>query len=185
MDNRPAAWHPDPLERHELRYWDGDKWTEHVSNEGVTTADPLDEDATDAAPPDGAMQAPAATPSASAPPTRAGDAKGQFDQALATVTRQASNRIATSAMIVGIIGLVFSVIPLVGAVAGYPLGGYAVVAGIIGILISKKSGHGRGASIAGMVLGGLAVVIATIQIVVLGRLADDYTRMLDDLFGTF
>ncbi len=30
----PAAWHPDPFGRHELRYWDGTQWTEHVSDQG-------------------------------------------------------------------------------------------------------------------------------------------------------
>jgi hypothetical protein len=30
----PAEWHPDPLARHELRYWDGTRWTDHVSDHG-------------------------------------------------------------------------------------------------------------------------------------------------------
>ena len=36
---RPAAWHPDPSGRHELRYWDGTRWTEHVSDQGEVTQD--------------------------------------------------------------------------------------------------------------------------------------------------
>ncbi|PKQ29949.1 MAG: hypothetical protein CVT60_02780 [Actinobacteria bacterium HGW-Actinobacteria-10] len=36
-----AGWLPDPTRRHELRYWDGAQWTEHVSGNGVTGADPL------------------------------------------------------------------------------------------------------------------------------------------------
>ncbi|MGB0113626.1 MAG: phospholipid scramblase-related protein [Ilumatobacteraceae bacterium] len=36
----PAGWHPDPHGRHELRYWDGSKWSDHVSNGGVTSKDP-------------------------------------------------------------------------------------------------------------------------------------------------
>lgn len=36
-----AAWHPDPGGRHELRYWDGSSWTDHVSDNGVTSLDPL------------------------------------------------------------------------------------------------------------------------------------------------
>jgi hypothetical protein len=36
-----AAWHPDPGGRHELRYWDGSAWTDHVSDNGVTGIDPL------------------------------------------------------------------------------------------------------------------------------------------------
>lgn len=37
----PAAWHPDPHQRHELRYWDGTRWTEHVSSNGATSTDPM------------------------------------------------------------------------------------------------------------------------------------------------
>ena len=35
----PAAWHPDPLGRHEFRYWDGTRWTEHVSDRGAASVD--------------------------------------------------------------------------------------------------------------------------------------------------
>ncbi|MDQ3352503.1 MAG: DUF2510 domain-containing protein, partial [Actinomycetota bacterium] len=31
MSETPANWYPDPSHRHELRYWDGTTWTEHVS----------------------------------------------------------------------------------------------------------------------------------------------------------
>lgn len=34
-------WVPDPLGRHELRFWNGENWTEHVSDRGVTASDPL------------------------------------------------------------------------------------------------------------------------------------------------
>ena len=36
-----AAWHPDPTGRHELRYWDGAQWTDHVSDRGVQSTSPL------------------------------------------------------------------------------------------------------------------------------------------------
>ncbi len=36
-----AGWYSDPLGNHELRYWDGWKWTEHVSDSGVQKIDPL------------------------------------------------------------------------------------------------------------------------------------------------
>ena len=39
-DASPAAWHPDPYGRHELRYWDGARWTEHVSSHGKQSVDP-------------------------------------------------------------------------------------------------------------------------------------------------
>lgn len=41
MEN-PAAWHPDPTGRHEHRWWDGERWTEHVADGGQSSTDPLD-----------------------------------------------------------------------------------------------------------------------------------------------
>ena len=34
-----AGWHPDPHRRFELRYWDGHRWTEHVSRAGQQSTD--------------------------------------------------------------------------------------------------------------------------------------------------
>jgi hypothetical protein len=36
-----ASWQPDPTKRHELRYFDGKTWTEHVSDNGITSTDPF------------------------------------------------------------------------------------------------------------------------------------------------
>ena len=36
-----AACFSDPGGRHQLRYWDGSKWTEHVSDRGVQAVDPI------------------------------------------------------------------------------------------------------------------------------------------------
>ena len=36
----PARWTNDPFERHELRYWNGKKWTDQVSDQGVVSRDP-------------------------------------------------------------------------------------------------------------------------------------------------
>jgi uncharacterized protein YxjI len=41
MSTAPANWYPDPMTRHELRYWDGALWTDHVSDNGITGTDPL------------------------------------------------------------------------------------------------------------------------------------------------
>jgi hypothetical protein len=38
----PVGWFPDPAGRHEHRYWDGSRWTEHVSDAGKTGTDALD-----------------------------------------------------------------------------------------------------------------------------------------------
>ena len=36
----PANWYADPSGRFELRYWDGQKWTEHVARGGQQFTDP-------------------------------------------------------------------------------------------------------------------------------------------------
>jgi ribonuclease E len=36
----PAGWYADPSSRYELRYWDGNQWTEHVSRGGQQFTDP-------------------------------------------------------------------------------------------------------------------------------------------------
>ena len=41
MSTPPANWYPDASGRHELRYWDGSRWTEHVSDRGVAGIDPM------------------------------------------------------------------------------------------------------------------------------------------------
>ncbi len=32
----PPRWVPDPTGRHQYRYWDGEQWTDHVADNGVT-----------------------------------------------------------------------------------------------------------------------------------------------------
>lgn len=36
-----AQWAPDPYRRHRLRFWDGDRWTEHVLDDGAAGVDPV------------------------------------------------------------------------------------------------------------------------------------------------
>jgi hypothetical protein len=42
MSTTPAGWYADPTGRSEHRYWDGSRWTEHVSNRGLAGTDPID-----------------------------------------------------------------------------------------------------------------------------------------------
>jgi len=37
----PFGWYADPSGRHELRYWDGTRWTEYVSDGGTQSTEPL------------------------------------------------------------------------------------------------------------------------------------------------
>lgn len=56
----PAAWHPDPTRRHDHRWWDGTKWTEHAADAGESTIDHL---SPGEAPPPPAGDLPPASPS--------------------------------------------------------------------------------------------------------------------------
>lgn len=38
---QPAQWSADPTGRHELRYWTGTAWSEHVSDAGTQSVDPV------------------------------------------------------------------------------------------------------------------------------------------------
>ena len=37
----PADWYPDPSGTHQLRYWDGTRWTPQVADNGQQSVDPL------------------------------------------------------------------------------------------------------------------------------------------------
>ena len=40
MIGDPPGWNRDPYGRHEVRYYDGTSWTEHVSDQGIQGIDP-------------------------------------------------------------------------------------------------------------------------------------------------
>jgi hypothetical protein len=61
-----ASWLPDPSGAHELRYWNGTTWSEHVSDGGTTAQDPL----TPPYPPPGMPAAPPPPPAHAAPPAQ-------------------------------------------------------------------------------------------------------------------
>ena len=40
MTNAAPGWYADPFGRHEVRYYDGSGWTEHVASHGRQSTDP-------------------------------------------------------------------------------------------------------------------------------------------------
>ena len=85
-----AGWLPDPSAAHELRYWDGSTWTEHVIDQGVTSTAPL---APTAAPPPPPPPSPPAVqpppPSATQP---APSGRGGWKDKLRTAALQAADQ---------------------------------------------------------------------------------------------
>jgi hypothetical protein len=45
MTDLPASWQTDPTGRHDHRYWDGSRWTEHVADAGVAATDQYEQPA--------------------------------------------------------------------------------------------------------------------------------------------
>jgi hypothetical protein len=74
-----ASWLADPTGAHELRYWNGTSWTEHVSDQGTTGQDPL----TTELPPPGL-----AVPPPPGPPPAASGAKPSWKDRLKQVADQ-------------------------------------------------------------------------------------------------
>lgn len=72
-----AGWHKDPIGSHELRYWDGSAWTEHVSDQGAMSIEPL----TAAGPPP--------PPPAPVPPPPASKGGGWMDKVKAAANQAA------------------------------------------------------------------------------------------------
>ena len=42
-DGHTANWYPDPMGRHEYRWFDGTQWTDQVSSHGKTSVDPVNQ----------------------------------------------------------------------------------------------------------------------------------------------
>lgn len=76
-----AGWHRDPSGRHELRFWDGTRWTEHVVSEGIPGHD---HPTRSGRPPGETAASVAATPAPPPPPAAisepaAADGEGSVD----------------------------------------------------------------------------------------------------------
>jgi hypothetical protein len=147
----PAGWLPDPLGRYEHRYFNGSSWTADVSIGGQRQVDPL-----------GIMPGPGPFGA----PTSGFANNGQV----------ARNRIATAAMVCGIIGVVLAWVPFV-FVAGTVLGILALIFGISGLKKSKTVGKGRGLAISGIATGTTALLLSVVGVilsVVVFRAIDDF-----------
>lgn len=67
MTDSTPGWQPDPTGKHDHRYWDGEQWTENVSDAGVASIDAYEAPTVDE--PTAAMDAPADEPAPVDEPT--------------------------------------------------------------------------------------------------------------------
>jgi hypothetical protein len=81
-----ASWLPDPSGGHELRYWNGHAWTEHVSDRGATSVEPP--------PPDLPGPLDAAGPPPPRAPTAAAGGKPSWKNRLEQMADQGSQKLA-------------------------------------------------------------------------------------------
>jgi len=84
----------------------------------------------------------------------------------------ASNGIAIAALIVGIISLLFALIPVVGWFS-VPFAIGAIGMGVAGLSRAKSANTGRGLAIGGIVTGVLALLASVVWTVLLVVVADD------------
>lgn len=75
-----------------------------------------------------------------------------------TYVKAPSNGLATASLVLGIIGTVLAIIPIVGMM-GALVGGIGLILGIFGFLAANKRQVGKGKAIAGLVLGAASIAI--------------------------
>jgi hypothetical protein len=183
----PAAWHPDPLGRHEYRYWDGTAWTEHVSDQGQVGQDPLSSEpvpTTDAwatpaqqpgqtgagthDPGQGPWQQPSQSgqqpPAAGQPPQQTWQQPQQPAQPayVPPTAEGGSNGLALAALIIGLLSLLIAWIPFIGLM-GAVGGVVAIILGVFGRGRAKKVETGAGLAITGIISGAVALLLGVVS----------------------
>ncbi|NVO01888.1 MAG: hypothetical protein HXX09_04230 [Bacteroidetes bacterium] len=90
----------------------------------------------------------------------------------ATPAPSGSNGMATTSLILGIVGFVLSFIPIIN-VFGILLDITAVILGAVGMGKAKKVGKGKGGAMVGLILGALGIIIFVIMYFVLAAAVSD------------
>lgn len=206
----PAAWHPDPTGSHDHRWWDGERWTEHVADAGVASVDPLP----------GGPDAPsdrtevldaedtAAGTSTTAVPTQPGPAAGETagteqpswgepPRANTPGAAQPAWGRSTTGQGDGhtgppraggaaIASLVLGILALLSGifVIGGVLGLAAIVVGAIALATaSNRGGGGKGHAIAGIITGVVGIVLAVIVFGFFADITSETVRCLEETGG--
>lgn len=155
MTETPANWYPDPLGRHEHRYWDGARWTDHVASAGRTAVDPIDS-------PRSAVVDEGWEPDGGAWGTAGWHPDGEAPDRAPAGGAPRTNTKALASLILSIAAfpLGFVLVGVLAAIAGMVLGFVARRE----IAASHGRETGAGMALAGILIGA-AVVVLTIVIV--------------------
>ncbi|MGO4433962.1 hypothetical protein AB4Y88_11885 [Paenarthrobacter sp. RAF9] len=103
------------------------------------------------------------------PPVAPGPVDPSYNQPLK------SNGFGTTALVLGIVAVVFAIIPIVGFIA-FILGPLAVIFGVIGM---TRKFTKKGTSITGLILGAVSVIIAIIVTAMIAAAANSVSETLN------
>ncbi len=142
-----SGWFPDPIRRHEHRYFNGVTWTADVADGGHRFVDPL----------------------GTSPNSR---------QSGSAESGTTGNRIATAALICGLVGGFVAWMPFVVAI-GVVLGVLAIVFGIKGLRRSRVVGLGRGFAITGITSGAVALALSIVGVVLSVKVLTEFTNFIE------
>ncbi|HEY3673407.1 MAG TPA: DUF4190 domain-containing protein [Acidimicrobiia bacterium] len=145
MSGASGAWGVDPFRRHEHRFWDGATWTEHVSDFGRVSGDPLRP---------GEVAPPPAPLPPMPPPVSA-----------AYVSAPRNNGLAIASMVLGLVWVYW-----IGSILAVIFGHVALSQ----IKKSGGARRGRGMAIAGVVLGYVGIALLIVFIVVVATVGVDH-----------
>ena len=169
-----AGWWPDPGRRHQLRYHDGKRWTEHVSDNGFVTNDSYG--LPDVAPPNGPYlppmnphNPPSTYRSVQVPGTHPyGQQVAPYFIAAGT-TPQRSNGPAVASLVLGILAAVTAFLPFF-LLFAIVFGIVGLVFGLVGWSAADKGASNKGLAIAGTVLSLIGICLVVIWIVILDQI---------------
>ena len=148
---RPG-WYADPLQRFELRYFNGSAWTADVSDGGDRFVDPQGVEVGVGGP----------SPYAGADST--------------STSGQGTNSPATAAMVLGIIAVTIAWLPFI-VVLGVIAAVLALAFGLVGVRRARPDGIGRSRAVVGLVTGTSALLVASLGVfltVIVADVYDDY-----------
>ncbi|MDO8361346.1 MAG: DUF2510 domain-containing protein [Actinomycetota bacterium] len=164
----PPGWHPDPTHRFELRYFNGQRWTNDVAVNGQRFVDP---GAMPTPPGPGVVPAPAGWGGVPAHPGWGGP--------MAPMPRPPGRGMAITSFVLSVGAVLLAWLPFVFVLAGLA----AIAAFVLGVIVINRSRRdaagGRGFAVAGTTLSiaalGLCVVGFLFTRVVLHEL-DEFTK---------